>query len=122
MRSVLQAIRRFGAARMNRQVIDLKLRRLILPLLLLTFTFTFAYSFLNWLLVAKTGLMPLDEDIVNSWLPGALAWILVIVLIQPRLRLLKIREQCAVSLSLRSCSDSSGAADSGARICEDGDW
>jgi rhomboid protease GluP len=93
MRSVLQAIRRFGAARMNRQVIDLKLRRLILPLLLLTFTFTFAYSFLNWLLVAKTGLIPLDEDIVDSWLPGALAWILVIVLIQPRLRLLKIRDK-----------------------------
>ena len=38
---------------------DFKLRRLILPLLLLSFAFTIAYSLLNWLLVAKTGLIPL---------------------------------------------------------------
>jgi rhomboid protease GluP len=78
---------------MNRQVIDFKLRRLFLPLIVLSVAFTVGYSFLNWLLVAKTSLIPLDEDIVDLWLPGALAWILVIVLIQPRLRFLKIRDK-----------------------------
>ena len=78
---------------MNRQAIDFKLRRLILPLLLLSFAFTIAYSFLNWLLVARTGLIPLDEDLIDMWIPGALAWILVITLIQPRLRFLKIRDK-----------------------------
>lgn len=72
---------------------DFKLRRLILPLLLLSFAFTIAYSLLNWLLVAKTGLIPLDEAVVDLWLPVALAWILVIILIQPRLRFLKIRDK-----------------------------
>jgi rhomboid protease GluP len=78
---------------MNRPEIDFKLRRLILPLLLLSFAFTVAYSFLNWLLVARTGVIPLDEDLIDIWIPGALAWILVIVLIQPRLRFLKIRDK-----------------------------
>jgi rhomboid protease GluP len=78
---------------MNRQTIDFKLRRLILPLILLSFAFTIGYSFLNWLLVAKASLIPLDEDVVDLWLPAALAWIFVIILIQPRLRFLKIRDK-----------------------------
>jgi rhomboid protease GluP len=78
---------------MNRQVIDIKLRRLVLPLIALSAVFTLGYSFLDWLLVAKTSLIPLDEDIVDLWLPAALAWILVIILIQPRLRFLKIRDK-----------------------------
>ena len=78
---------------MNRQIINTKLRRIVLPLIVLSAVFTLGYSFLNWLLVVKTGFIPLDEDIVDLWLPGALAWILVIILIQPRLRLLKIRDK-----------------------------
>ena len=78
---------------MNRQVIDTKLRRIVLPLIVLSSVFTLGYSFLNWLLVAKTDFIPLDEDVVDLWLPGALAWILVIILIQPRLRFLKIRDK-----------------------------
>jgi rhomboid protease GluP len=89
----LRAMHRFGTTPMNRQVIDFKLRRLLLPLIVLSAAFTLGYSFLNWLLVAKTSLIPLDEDIVDLWLPGALSWILVIILMQPRLRFLKIRDK-----------------------------
>jgi rhomboid protease GluP len=89
----LRAMHRFGTTPMNRQVIDFKLRRLLLPLVVLSAAFTLGYSFLNWLLVAKTSLIPLDEDIVDLWLPGALSWVLVIILIQPRLRFLKIRDK-----------------------------
>jgi hypothetical protein len=62
-----------------------KLRRLVLPVVLLSVGLALVDTALNWLLVAKTGWLPLDEDVVDYWLPGALAWILVIALIQPRL-------------------------------------
>ena len=67
-----------------------KLQRLFLPVVLLSTALALVYSALNWLLVAKTGWIPLDEDVVDLWLPGALAWILVIVFVQPRMRFLKI--------------------------------
>jgi rhomboid protease GluP len=77
----------------KRDAVVLKFRRLVLPVVLLSLVFAIGYSFLNWLLVARSRWLPLDEDIVDLWLPGALAWILVIVLIQPRLRVLKIRNK-----------------------------
>ena len=64
-----------------------------LPVVLLSLAFTLVYSFLNWLLVARTGWIPLDQDILDWWLPAGLAWILVIVLIQPRLHWLKIPKE-----------------------------
>ena len=77
----------------KQEAIVFKLRHLGLPVVLLSLAFTLVYSFLNWLLVARSGWIPLDEDIVDLWLPGALAWILVIVLIQPRLRALKLKDK-----------------------------
>jgi rhomboid protease GluP len=47
------------------------------------------YSLLNWLLVVRSGLIPLDEEVVDYRLPLAVSWILVFVLIQPALGLLK---------------------------------
>jgi rhomboid protease GluP len=78
---------------MKQDAIVFKLRHLVLPVVLLSLAFTLMYSFLNWLLVARSGWIPLDEDIVDWWLPAGLAWILVIVLIQPRLRVLKLRDK-----------------------------
>jgi rhomboid protease GluP len=77
----------------KQEAIVFKLRYLGLPVALLSLAFTLVYSFLNWLLVARSGWIPLDEDIVDWWLPAGLAWILVIVLIQPRLRVLKFRDK-----------------------------
>jgi rhomboid protease GluP len=75
---------------LKQEAIVFKLHHLVLPVVLLSVAFTIAYSFLDWLLVARTGWIPLDEDVVDLWLPAGLSWILVIVLIQPRLRWLKI--------------------------------
>jgi membrane associated rhomboid family serine protease len=47
------------------------------------------YSLLNWLLVASTGFIPLDEAVAKYWLPGAVSWVLVIIFVQPGLRLMK---------------------------------
>jgi rhomboid protease GluP len=81
------------AAHLNRDAVAFKFRQLFLPALLLSVGFTIGYSLLHWLLVAKTGWIPLDEDVVALWLPGGLAWILVIWLIQPRLRYLNLRDK-----------------------------
>jgi rhomboid protease GluP len=81
------------AAQMNRDAAAFKIRQIFLPALLLSVSFAIGYSLLHWLFVAKTGWVPLDEDVVALWLPGGLAWILVIWLIQPRLRYLNLRDK-----------------------------
>src|ERR1700724_3106951 len=55
----------------------------------LTAALIVGYSLLNWLLVARSGLIPLDEEVVAYRLPLAVSWILVFALIQPALGLLK---------------------------------
>lgn len=69
-----------------------KLVYIFLPLLLLAAVFIPLYSLANWFLVAP-GLVPLDQELVNLWLPIALGAILVGVLIAPRLRILKLGEK-----------------------------
>jgi hypothetical protein len=78
---------------MNLEGITLRIRNLFLPLVALSLAFTASYSFLNWLLVVKNGWIPLDEDIADTWLPGGLAWLLVLFLIQRRLRILNLRDK-----------------------------
>jgi len=75
---------------MTRRFVALRIRRLFLPMVYLSAGFTAAYSLLNWLCVAKTGLIPLDESVANLWLPCGLAVVLVIILMRPHLRLLQI--------------------------------
>jgi rhomboid protease GluP len=70
-----------------------RIRNLFLPLVALSLAFTAGYSFLNWLIVARNGWLPIDEDVANIWLPGGLAWILVIFVFQRRLRLLNLRDK-----------------------------
>jgi rhomboid protease GluP len=78
---------------MNLEGITFRICNLFLPLVALSLAFTASYSFLNWLLVARNGWIPLDEDIAQFWLPAGLAWILVILLIQRRLRVLNLRDK-----------------------------
>jgi membrane associated rhomboid family serine protease len=69
--------------------LSIKFRQIIAPTLVLSVLVASGCSLLNWLLVARSGLVPLDEDVARYWLPLAISWVLVIVLIQPRLRLMK---------------------------------
>jgi rhomboid protease GluP len=78
---------------MNREGIAFRLRNLFMPLIGLSAAFTAGYSFLNWFLVAKNGWLPIDEDLADIWLPGGMAWILVILLFQRRLHLLNLRDK-----------------------------
>lgn len=70
-----------------------KLRRIYLPLLGLSLGFAALYSALNWLLVLRKDWLSLDEDIAQYWLPAGLGWLVVILFIQPRLRLLTLNEK-----------------------------
>ncbi len=52
----------------------LKLRTLFLPILASGSLFLLVYSLLNWFLVAENGLLPLDGEVANFWLPMLLVW------------------------------------------------
>jgi rhomboid protease GluP len=70
-----------------------KIAYIFLPLVLLAVAFAGVYSLANWILVADSGLVPIDQDLANLWLPIALGVILVGTLIAPRLRVLKLSEK-----------------------------
>ena len=65
-----------------------KLVHIFLPLLFLAVAFVALYSLADWFLVAP-GLVPLDEEVANFWLPFFLGATLMGFLIAPRLRVLK---------------------------------
>jgi len=75
------------------RAIGYKLIYIFFPLLMLAAAFVGLYSFANWLLVASTGWVPLDRDVVNYWLPAVLGTILVGTLVAPRLRILRLSER-----------------------------
>lgn len=55
--------------------------------ILLSLGLALLYTALNWMLAAKSGWLAIDEEVVDYWLQGALAWTLVIVFVQPGLRI-----------------------------------
>lgn len=65
-----------------------KFRYVIAPTVGLSVLVAGVYSLLHWLLVAR-GFVPLDEAVAQFWLPGAVSWVLVIIFVQPGLRLMK---------------------------------
>lgn len=67
----------------------LKVRFILLPLIALAAGFFVIYSLLNWLLVQRANLIPLNDDVAAYWLPGLAGWVLVILTVQPALGLLK---------------------------------
>ncbi len=72
------------------ETIQYKLFRLALPVPLLAAGFAILYSAANWFLVANSGLIPIDEDLVTYWLPFVLACIVVALLVAPHIRVLDI--------------------------------
>jgi rhomboid protease GluP len=75
--------------RVDGKGIAFKLRNIFVPLLALSVSFLAGYSLLNWLLVARGGLIPVSDNVVEYWLPLGVSWILVLMFIQPRIGLLK---------------------------------
>jgi membrane associated rhomboid family serine protease len=76
---------------MNPGDLKYKFTQIFLPLMLLAVGFVALYSAANWFLFSDSGLTPLDQDLANLWLPIGLGLILAVVLIAPRLRVLKLK-------------------------------
>ena len=70
------------------QAISFKLGHIFVPLLVLAVGFAAIYSVANYGLVIETGWLPLDRNLANGWLPGALGLVLTFVLIAPRVNVL----------------------------------
>jgi rhomboid protease GluP len=75
--------------RVDRKAITFKFRHIYLPLIVLAARFLAVYSFLNWLLVVRSGLVPVADNVVDYWLPLLASSILVLMFIQRNLGLLK---------------------------------
>ena len=60
-----------------------------LPVIGIAFAMLVGYSLLNWLLIARTNLVPLSDNVVDYWLPAGASWVLVLVFVQPMFRLFK---------------------------------
>jgi len=69
-----------------------KIRLIFLPFLIIAVAFVIGYSFLNWLLVIKTGFISIKEDIANFWLPYLLPWIPLLIWLRPRVKLLHFKK------------------------------
>jgi rhomboid protease GluP len=71
--------------------ISLKLRLIYLPFLLIAICYVSIYTFLHWLLFIKLEAFTVKEDILNIWLPLGLVWIPLLIWLNPRLKLLKLK-------------------------------
>jgi rhomboid protease GluP len=69
--------------------LQLKIHHVFIPLVALALGFCVAYSFLDWLLVARTNLLRLSDEVAGVWLPATLAFLLMLLVMWRRLRLLK---------------------------------
>ena len=49
---------------------NLKVRFILVPLIALAVGFFVVYSLLNWLLVQRSDLIPLNDDVATYWLPA----------------------------------------------------
>lgn len=68
-----------------------KLRVLFLPFLYIAVGLLIVYTFFNWWLFISTGSTSVREDVLNLWLPIALAGVAVLVWLRSRIKLLKLK-------------------------------
>ncbi|MCS6257679.1 rhomboid family intramembrane serine protease [Shewanella baltica] len=66
-----------------------KLQLIYFPFLFTSLLFISGYSLIHWLLLIKFEFFSIDEDLVNFGLPLILSWLLLLVFLRPRLKLLK---------------------------------
>jgi membrane associated rhomboid family serine protease len=73
-----------------------KFLRLFLPVAALVIIVAALYSAANWLLVAGGGPIPLDEDLATYWMPAVAAFVLALIVVHPRLKMLRLNEKRGV--------------------------
>lgn len=74
---------------LDQKALIIKFKHIYIPLIVLAARFLAVYSFLNWLLVIRSSLVPVADNVVDYWLPLGVSMILVLMSIQQRLGLLK---------------------------------
>jgi membrane associated rhomboid family serine protease len=74
---------------MGRDQLALRIQCLYLPVIGIACAMLVGYSLLNWLLIARTNLVPVADNVVDYWLPAGASWVLVLAFVQPRFRLFK---------------------------------
>ena len=73
---------------MNSEYLLYRLKSLFLPVFALSAGLFAGYSMINWVLLAGPGLQPLDDIVIDYWIPLTLAAFLEFALIAPRLQFL----------------------------------
>lgn len=68
------------------------MRLIYLPFLIIAIGFILIYSFLDWLIVIVLEL-PLSQDLVHLWLPMLLPWMPVFIWLNPRIKLLILKDK-----------------------------
>jgi rhomboid protease GluP len=63
---------------------------LFLPFVYIFFGFAGGYTLLYWLLFIQWPIVPLKEDLVHLWIPIAVSFVLVLLVLRPRVHLLKL--------------------------------
>jgi hypothetical protein len=74
----MMALSQKAMMRVERKAITFKFKHIYLPLIVLAARFLAVYSFLNWLLVVRSSLVPVADNVADFWLPLVVASILVV--------------------------------------------
>jgi rhomboid protease GluP len=85
----MMALSEKAMMRVDRKAITFKFKHIYLPLIVLAARFLAVYSFLNWLLVVRSSLVPVADNVADFWLPLVVASILVLMFTHRNLGLLK---------------------------------
>jgi len=72
-----------------------KIRIIYVPFLLISAGFVVVYSFLNWILIIS-GVLSINEELVNFWLPLVLPWLPVVIWLRPRIRVFKFSKSTSL--------------------------
>jgi membrane associated rhomboid family serine protease len=70
-----------------------KLKQIFVPFLIIAICIIGVYTLLNWLLFIKLQVFSLKEDIIKIWIPMALPWIPIWIRLQPRIKLLNLKQK-----------------------------
>lgn len=68
-----------------------KIKEVYLPFLVVSIGTILIYNLLRWIFDLKLGILPLKEDVLNYWMPIALPWIPILMLLRKRIRILNVR-------------------------------
>ena len=78
--------------RTEKKTIGIKWRLIFVPFLIIAAGFIILYTLLN-LLFYQTQLIPIDEKLVNVWLPFTLPWIPLLIWLRPRINFLRLKRK-----------------------------